>query len=153
MTDHANLSGLLQRLHQVQQVSLADLDLAQLPPPSCTCSSNQDKTTTPLQDLRTARTHREAWGQLRTRRRIQRTIQSISPNAGPLNSQALVARSLTVLQDLSPTYLSHFLGWVDCILWLEGMDNTHSTAPMKSAPTAKNAPAASGATKGRTKKR
>jgi hypothetical protein len=40
-------------------------------------------------------------------------------NAGPINSHMLVLRSLGLMRDASPDYLSRFMGYVDTLLFLE----------------------------------
>ena len=52
--------------------------------------------------------------------------------AGPLNSHALVLRSLERLRELSPAYLRRFLGHVQTLQWLE--DARTAAAAAKAAP-------------------
>jgi hypothetical protein len=47
-------------------------------------------------------------------------LQARAPrNAGPLNSQRLVHRALSLMQDVSPEYLHRFVSYVDTLLWLD----------------------------------
>ena len=46
-------------------------------------------------------------------------LAKVPENAGPLNSQHLVHRSLTLMRDLSPEYLNRFMSYVDALSWLD----------------------------------
>jgi hypothetical protein len=51
----------------------------------------------------------------------------VPKNAGPLNSSSLVHRSLSLMREVSPEYLQHFLGYLDSLAWLE--DTTARPTP------------------------
>jgi len=60
-----------------------------------------------------------------------RESQAVVPeNAGPLNTNQLVHRALSLMQEVSPGYLEQFLSYVDALAWLEGM-HTISLVPEK----------------------
>lgn len=52
-------------------------------------------------------------------RLLTRIIQEGPEDAGPLNSQALIIRSLTIMRELSPGYINRFVSYMDTLLWLE----------------------------------
>ena len=62
---------------------------------------------------------REIWTKLSTERQFRQSLAQVPGNAGPLNSQHLVHRSLTLMQQLSPEYLERFVGYIDALQWLE----------------------------------
>ena len=62
---------------------------------------------------------RTTWARLSADRRLTQSLAKVPENAGPLNSQHLVHRSLTLMRELSPEYLHHFMAHVDALLWLD----------------------------------
>lgn len=64
---------------------------------------------------------RHLWSRLRADSQMRQSLQLVPTNAGPLNSSALVHRAVTLMRDISPGYLRHFLGYVDDLTWLEQM--------------------------------
>ena len=61
---------------------------------------------------------RKLWSRLRTDSQMRQSLQQVPTNAGPLNSNALVHRAVSLMRELSPGYLQHFLGYVDDLTWL-----------------------------------
>ena len=57
-------------------------------------------------------------------------------NAGPLNSHALVLRSLALMRELSPDYLQRFLAQLDTWMWLEDLGQ-RPAKPVRRAKPAK----------------
>ena len=53
---------------------------------------------------------------------MRQSLEQVPSNAGPLNSSALVHRAVTLMRELSPGYLQHFLGYVDDLTSLEQMN-------------------------------
>ncbi|RZL01746.1 MAG: DUF2894 domain-containing protein [Rubrivivax sp.] len=62
---------------------------------------------------------RRTWSRLSSDQRLAQSRSSLPENAGPLNSQHLVHRSLNVMRELSPEYFDLFIAHVDALLWLE----------------------------------
>jgi hypothetical protein len=60
--------------------------------------------------------------------RVSQAIDESPENAGPLNPQRLMVRSLSTLRDLSPTYLGRFVSMIDAMLWLESADQSIDTS-------------------------
>ncbi len=86
-------------------------------------------------ELRSIACFHETWSRLSTERQLAETLACAPENAGPLNSQHLVLRSLQLMRDIAPDYLQGFMSYVDTLIWLE------HAAPAK--------PAAKGSTKAR----
>ncbi|MGF6773588.1 hypothetical protein P3T18_006102 [Paraburkholderia sp. GAS199] len=92
---------------------------------------------------------REVSSKVRTERQFRQSLEQVPGNAGPLNSNSLVHRALTLMRESSPGYLQQFLSYVDTLSWLEQM-NGGSTGGV----SGKDAPRATGGRKsGRTKGR
>ena len=89
----------------------------------------------PLPELRSIACFHETWSRLSTEQQLAETLACAPENAGPLNSQHLVLRSLQLMRDIAPDYLQGFMSYVDTLIWLE------HAAPAK--------PAAKGSTKAR----
>jgi hypothetical protein len=70
-------------------------------------------------DLFNARVFRKAWERGRTLDRFEQAIARTPANAGPLNSHALVLRSLGLMRELSTDYLRRFLVQAETLQWLE----------------------------------
>jgi hypothetical protein len=62
---------------------------------------------------------RKIWSRLRTESQLRQSMEQAPANAGPLNSGALVHRSIALMRELSPGYLQHFLSYVDDLSSLE----------------------------------
>lgn len=72
--------------------------------------------------------------------RVAQAIDESPENAGPLNPQRLMVRSLSTLRELSPAYLSRFVTMIDAMLWLEAAGSaTESGEQTKSAVKSKAA--------------
>jgi hypothetical protein len=70
-------------------------------------------------DPKTLQFFRRTWSRLSADQRLAQSRSSLPENAGPLNSQHLVHRSLKVMRELSPEYFDLFIAHVDTLLWLE----------------------------------
>jgi hypothetical protein len=86
------------------------LDLAVAP-----CEAHADKPGAPP----TLHFFKRTWSRLSADQRLVQSRASLPDNAGPLNSHHLVHRSLTLMRELSPEYLEHFVGYVDALQWVE----------------------------------
>ncbi|HDR9808453.1 TPA: DUF2894 domain-containing protein [Burkholderia cenocepacia] len=81
---------------------------------------------------------RTMWSKVRTEQQYRQSLDQVPRNAGPLNSNSLVHRSLATMRELSPDYLQQFLSYVDALAWLEDLAGG-GTQPEKEAPRAKAA--------------
>lgn len=76
---------------------------------------------------------RDTWARVRVDRQLRDAQAGVPENAGPLNTNHLVHRSLSLMRDVSPGYLEQFLSYVDALSWLEGM-HAISLVPDREAP-------------------
>ncbi|QVN11575.1 DUF2894 domain-containing protein [Burkholderia sp. LAS2] len=81
---------------------------------------------------------RAMWSKVRTEQQYRQSLDQVPRNAGPLNSNSLVHRSLAAMRELSPEYLQQFLSYVDALAWLEDLAGG-GAQPEKEAPRAKAA--------------
>lgn len=85
----------------------------------------------PPVDLKAVQAFRSTWARLSVDQQLTRSLARIPEQAGPLNSQRLVLRSLQLMRDVSPAYLGRFMSYVDALLWLD-----EAGAPAAPAPAA-----------------
>ncbi len=72
-----------------------------------------------LAELKAVRVFRSTWARLSVDQQLTRSLARIPEQAGPLNSQLLVLRALTLMRDVSPAYLGRFMAYVDALTWLD----------------------------------
>ncbi|OUM02542.1 DUF2894 domain-containing protein [Variovorax sp. JS1663] len=99
----------------------------------------------PEYELKTMRYFRSTWTRLSADRRLAQSLAQVPEKAGPLNSQQLVHRTLTLMREMSPGYLERFMAYADALSWLE---QSQRAAVPASAPRAE-APKKSGRGKAR----
>lgn len=79
-------------------------------------------------ELKSVAYFRNTWSKLSTEQQLTQTLAQAPENAGPMNSQHLVLRSLQVMRDVAPAYLQGFMSYVDTLIWLEHADPTRPPA-------------------------
>ncbi|AKM02242.1 DUF2894 domain-containing protein [Burkholderia pyrrocinia] len=79
---------------------------------------------------------RTMWSKVRTEQQYRQSLDQVPRNAGPLNSNSLVHRSLSTMRELSPEYLQQFMSYVDALAWLEDLTGG-GAQPEKEAPRVK----------------
>lgn len=84
-------------------------------------------------ELKALRYFRSTWSKLSVDRQMTQSLAKVPKNAGPLNSQLLVLRSLQLMRDVSPGYLNRFMSYVDALLWLDAVGGGHVPAPASAA--------------------
>lgn len=62
---------------------------------------------------------RDTWSRVSVSRQLRQSQAQLPGNAGPLNSDHLVHRALTLMHELSPGYLEQFFSYVEAMAWLE----------------------------------
>ncbi|MCP3852557.1 MAG: DUF2894 domain-containing protein [Gammaproteobacteria bacterium] len=82
-------------------------------------------------DLSIMRQFRQSQVKHLSEQQLTRTIEEGPEDAGPLNSQALIIRSLTTMQELSPSYINRFVSYIDTLLWLEQADKEGTSRKFK----------------------
>jgi hypothetical protein len=73
-------------------------------------------------ELKSVAYFRNEWSKLSTEQQLTKTLAQAPENAGPMNSQHLVLRSLQVMRDIAPDYLQGFMSYIDTLIWLEHVD-------------------------------
>lgn len=73
-------------------------------------------------EMKSVTRFREGWTRLRAETRVTEALGRKPEHAGPLNSHALLLRSLDLMRGLSPDYLRRFVTHVDALLWLDSAD-------------------------------
>jgi len=73
----------------------------------------------PTLELKTVRESRATWARLSVDKQLALAMQQAPKNAGPINSHMLVLRSLAMMQEISPDYLSRVVSYVDTLLALD----------------------------------
>ena len=79
-------------------------------------------------ELKSLRYFRSTWSRLSADRRLNQSQAKMPENAGPLNSQHLVHRAITLMRDVSPEYLNRLMAYVDTLSWIE-QANLSTPAP------------------------
>lgn len=113
--------GGLRRLHstleaQAQCAVLAGL-VAQLDP--VRAAPSPAVVSAPALELKTVRESRATWARLSVDRQLSQAMKLAPQNAGPINSHMLILRSLAMMQDISPEYLSLMVSYADTLLALD----------------------------------
>jgi hypothetical protein len=80
---------------------------------------------------------RKTWSAVRSDSRLRQSLAFVPTNAGPLNSAALVHRSMALMRELSPGYLRHFLAYVDDLSWLDQIGPSVGGKPAARSASAK----------------
>lgn len=92
-------------------------------------------------ELKTLRYFRSTWTRLSTDRRLAQSLAKVPEQAGPLNTEQLVHRMLTLMREQSPGYLDRFMGYVDTLSWLQAQQVGGVPMPAKAPARAAAAPA------------
>ena len=85
-------------------------------------------------ELKAIRQFRQTWSALAVDKQLAQAIEQAPDNAGPLNSQRLVLRSLALMREISPDYLRRFMSYADALLWLDQAGIKDKPAAKKGAP-------------------
>ena len=84
-------------------------------------------------DMKSVQRFRELWSHIAAEQQVSRALDHAPENAGPLNSQRLVSRSLELMRELAPDYLRRFVAYADTLLWLEQAQQQLATPEGKTA--------------------
>lgn len=84
-------------------------------------------------ELKSVAYFRNTWSKLSTEQHLTQTLAQAPENAGPMNSQHLVLRSLQVMRDIAPDYLQGFMSYIDTLIWLDCADPTKPAAGRSSS--------------------
>ncbi|APX74812.1 Protein of uncharacterised function (DUF2894) [Achromobacter insolitus] len=79
---------------------------------------------------------RSVWSRVSADRQVRQSQEQVHKNAGPLNSNQLVHRALSLMREVSPGYLQQFLSYTDALMWLEQVHAALAPPPREAAPRA-----------------
>ena len=79
-------------------------------------------------ELPSLRRFRASWSRYAAEDQVVQAMARSPDNAAPLNSHALVLRSLALMRELSPDYLQRFMAQLDSLLWLEDLAQRPASA-------------------------
>lgn len=91
-------------------------------------------------ELKSVAIFRNEWSKLSTEQQLTQTLAQAPENAGPMNSQHLVLRSLELMRDISPDYLQGFMSYIDTLIWLDHADPTKPVAGRSSGGEGEKTP-------------
>ncbi|MCU4121771.1 DUF2894 domain-containing protein [Variovorax sp. N23] len=95
-------------------------------------------------DLKSLRYFRSTWSRLSADRRLNQSQAKVPENAGPLNSQHLVHRAITLMRDASPDYLNRLMSYIDTLSWIE-QANASAPPPAAARPEGRKTARSKGA--------
>lgn len=95
-------------------------------------------------DLKSLRYFRSTWSRLSADRRLNQSQSKVPENAGPLNSQHLVHRAITLMRDASPDYLNRLMSYIDALSWID-QANVSTPLPAAARPEGRKAARGKGA--------
>lgn len=100
-------------------------------------------------ELKVVQRHRASWARLRAEQQLAQAHTALPGQAGPLNSQRLLLRALTLMRETAPEYLQHFLHQAGALAWLEQAQQPPAVAPREGAPRSPKAAKPGGRTRSR----
>jgi len=119
-SSNATLAGLIKHLEKLT-----------LPSNTRTVSSSVGHLRERYPELPVLDEFRSTWSRVSANRQVRQSEEQVHENAGPLNSNHLVHRALSMMRDVSPGYLHQFLSYLDALAWVEQLQ-------ISSEPTAKD---------------
>ncbi len=90
-----------------------------------------------IPELKSVKAYRDTWAKRSNQRLINSAIQDEPEDAGPLNPQMLVARSLSEMRDVSPEYVNRYISYLETLLWLEDAGQSAAVSTTSKAVKAK----------------
>jgi hypothetical protein len=94
--------------------SSSELSKSQLPK-----TEKTDKFRARAKELKSLQFYREQLGKVITENMVRQVIKEDPENAGPLNPQRLLVRTIGAMKDISPAYVNRLVPYYDTLLWLE----------------------------------
>jgi hypothetical protein len=79
-------------------------------------------------ELKSVRRFRKTWSTLSAKKQVAQALDQAPKNAGPINSHMLVLRSLALMHDISPDYLTRFMSYADTLLGLDQGDKAKQSS-------------------------
>lgn len=72
---------------------------------------------------------RETWSKFSAEKQLRHSREQVPDNAGPLNTNSLVHRSLSLMRACSPGYLQQFLSYLEALSWMEQLAEPAAATP------------------------
>jgi hypothetical protein len=72
-------------------------------------------------ELRAVRHYQQLFEKMSVERLLNKVMQEIPENAGPLNPERLVIRCLSAMQTISPVYAQHLIGYYEALISLQSL--------------------------------
>ncbi|WP_313319836.1 DUF2894 domain-containing protein [Stenotrophomonas sp.] len=85
----------------------------------------------------------QLWSRIRIDSLLRQCLDALPEDAGPLHSSVLTYRAMALMQDISPEYLQHFIGYVDVLTWMDQLAPASATGAAegkRKAPRKKRSP-------------
>lgn len=98
------------------------------------CGARRDAATDAYPELPLVGQARVRWAQLRTGSQLRQSLAQVPADAGPLNSGVLVHRAITLMRDVSPGYLQHFIAYLDTLSSLQRLRDARAPAREPASP-------------------
>jgi hypothetical protein len=89
----------------------------------------------PGPELKTVRESRATWARMSVDKQLALAMKQGPKNAGPINSHNLVLRSLAMMQEISPGYLSRMVSYVDTLVSLDPGEKDVAVKRKKATPS------------------
>jgi hypothetical protein len=87
------------------------------------------------------RESRASWARLSVDKQLAKAMDQAPQNAGPINSHMLILRSLAMMREISPDYLSRMVPYVDALLSLDPGEAEVPVKKKKASPAKAGKPA------------
>ncbi|HTJ93519.1 MAG TPA: DUF2894 domain-containing protein [Pararobbsia sp.] len=81
---------------------------------------------------------RDVWEKVSSESQWRQFSTQVPGNAGPLNTEKLMVRALSLMRDVSPDYVRQFLSYVNALSWMERIAG--DTLPARKEPPRTPAP-------------
>lgn len=122
LTDNQQCGALAELVRDLEQQSPGHVDIG----PEVNAGS--------APELKTIRNFRNTWSKLSVDKQVAQALEQGPRNAGPINSHMLVLRSLALMREISPDYLTRFMSYTDTLLCLDLVEK-EKPANTKKQPT------------------
>lgn len=87
-------------------------------------------------ELKSVQYFRDTWSKLSADKQLTQALEMLPVNAGPINSQRVLLRSLELMRDISPDYLNRFMSYANTLLCLDAGQPVPTPAAKAVAPSA-----------------
>ena len=118
---------------ELRQQELAFMQAVEAGTPGSVGGPGEEQEPSNAGEFSVMRRFRESLVQRNSERRVEQAIKKGPENPGPLNAQALVIRSLSLMRDLSPAYANRLVSYMETLIWLEQAGAALATAKSRAS--------------------